>query len=533
MADYTNPSPTVTQGISNAFELMFHDDLNRNFARRLQAYRKYWLFYLGKHWSYVRDPGEPTLTFNYCRRILDLHTDFTFKGAFKTIIPDDPATPENEQETREFVRLMLDETWRKNQQKLWCMDMGQQGGVTGDVFGRVSWDKTNPIEDPFARVDIIPSHLCFPEFGGPHGVDRKKLKRILIVNPVYRNNDRGPIAGVFFTRKTKNQGALELVIESEEWTAPVYDEKTGKLIQPAMQIFYRDKEKIWEKVNPLGEIPVVHIPNYPLSGEFYGISDLVDAVELNRELNEKATDISDIINYHGSPTTILTGAKLAALEKGANRIWGLPDGANVFNLELTGDLGAATAHWQTLKEVLLELTNTPEQALGKTQAVSNTSGVALQIQYLPMMEKRDVKVLTYGSGIRLINRLLLKTTELADPAFQKKMSKLKGNPYRNDVIFADPMPQDELRELEKAILKLDAGLSTRRRELEKLGHSQAEASAILDDAAKEMEEDTESMFGAGTGVDMRGKKTAQRGGAPETRGAKIVATQQKKTTTGK
>ena len=35
-----------------------------------------------------------TITLNYCRRLLDLVNDFTFKKGFKVVIPDDPATPE-------------------------------------------------------------------------------------------------------------------------------------------------------------------------------------------------------------------------------------------------------------------------------------------------------------------------------------------------------------------------------------------------------------------------------------------------------
>jgi len=534
MGEYA--TPTVSHGISNAFELLFHDDLNRNHTRRLQAYRKYWLFYLGKHWSYARDSGEPTVTVNYTRALLDKHVDFTFKKGFKVAIPDNPATPQNEQEKREFVRHMLESTWEKNQKDLWMMEAGQQGGVTGDVFARVAWDKTDPLEDPYARVDILPSHLCFPELGGPHGVDRKRLTRMLIVIPVFKEKSNVAVSGAFFSRRTKSQEALEMIVQSEEWTPKIVD-KEGREKFPARVTYYEDKEVIETKINPLGEIPVVHIPNYPLSGEFYGISDLVDVIELNREYNEKVTDVSDIINYHASPTTVVYGAKLKDLEKGANRMWGLPEGARLENLVLSGDLNASNTHIDRLKKTMLELTGTPEQAFGKSQGISNTPGIALQISYLPMIERRDLKVLTYGYGLRLINRLMLKTTEIADSGFAAKMNKLEGNKYRNKIVFPDPMPYDEAAELEKIRIRLDLAITTRKRELEKLGHSQAEIDAILADVKKEMEEEAEAMFqmegpslGPGPGS---GNATFQRGGPPELRGRKIDAKIQKKITEGK
>lgn len=521
MTDYNRASATASYGITSAYESLFGVDASQSHARRLSAYQKFWLFYLGKHWTYERDPGEPTLTINYCRRILDLHTDFAFKKGFKNVVPDDPATKTNEKDEREFVRRMLEETWDKNCKLLWAMEAGQQGGVTGDMFARVSWDKTDPLEDPYARVDIIPSHLMFPELGGPSGTDRKQVKKMLIVTPTYVATTTTSTVGRFFTSTPKLRRHSELVIKSEVWTAPVID-RDGNTTEEAMQYEYTGGELVNSTVNPLGTIPVVHIPNYPLSGEYYGISDLVDAVELNRELNEKATDISDIINYHGSPQTIITGARIKDLEKGSNRVWSLPADAKVSNLELAGDLAAATNHWKMLKGSLLELTNTPEAAIASQDTAGSATGVALQMQYLPMMEKRDLKVLTFGQGIRKINRLILMTAEIGDKTFGDQMAKLKGNPYRNQVVFPDPMPQDERRILEISREKIDQGLISRRKELEDRGHSQAEITKILEEIKQEQMDETEAVFDTSP---KRGKNTFERGGPNGTRGEKIGQTQ--------
>jgi len=501
---------------------LFHDHFALDHQRRLAAYRHYWLFYLGKHWSYQRDPGEPTITLNYCRRVLDILNDFTFKKGFKSTIPDDPTTPENEREDREFIRVMLDETWRRNLGALWMLDAAQQGGVTGDLFLRVSWEVKDPLENPYAKVDVIPSHLVFPEFAGPQGVQRKTLRRVLIMNPVFEEVESKRVQ---LTPRAIYQGAqrntsVDLVIYSEEWKAAEYD-KFGNLQSPATVTYWRDQEKMGEPIlNPIGEIPVVHISNYPLSGEFYGISDLVDSAEINREMNEKITDISDIINYHASPVTIITGAKIKDLERGANRVWALPPGASATNLTLTGDLTAAVSHWKQLKESLLELTGVPEQALGKLQAISNTSGVALSIQYLPLVMKRDIKVLTYGIGLRLVNRLIMKVTAIGDPSFGAKFDTLGRNKYRNEVIFPDPMPFDEAAELEKARAKIDLGLSSKRIELEKMGYSQAEVVAILKEAIAEQEKEADALFQ----VSGRGVAQNMRGGVPEVRAQKVSAT---------
>jgi hypothetical protein len=460
-------------------------------------------------------------TVNYCRKTVDKHVNFTFKKGFKTTIPDDPATPENENEDREFIRVMLDETWRRNNKLLWCLEAGQQGSVTGDLFARVSWETDDPLEDPYARVDIIPSHMCYPEFGGPHGVDRKKIQRMLIVSPVYKENEPISLDGKYFRRNAKTMSPFTLVNRAEEWTSPVIEK--GQVIKKSKVIFYEDGRVIEEKENVFGEIPIVHIPNYPLSGEYYGISDIVDVIDLNRSMNEKLTDIDDIISYHAAPVTIIYGAKLADLERGVNKIWGLPADAKAENLNLEGDLAAARAHVERLRQQVLEMGDVPEIALGEKVAVSNTAGVALQQQYLPLLEKRDVKVLMYGHGLRLINRLIIKMTAMADSAFDEKLKKLKGNIYRNDVQFPDPLPQDVRRQLEIDREELDLGLNTRKRILETRGMSQTEATTLLDDVLEEKKQNAELMFAPESGPGS-GTRTFERGGSQETKGEKITET---------
>jgi hypothetical protein len=88
---------------------------------------------------------------------------------------------------------------------------------------------------------------------------------------------------------------------------------------------YINDELIDQYENPIGKVPVIHIPNVSISSSPWGQADIWDIIPLNRELNEKMTEISDIINYHSAPVTIITGAKASQLERGAKKVWaGLP-----------------------------------------------------------------------------------------------------------------------------------------------------------------------------------------------------------------
>ena len=161
------------------------------------------------------------------------------------------------------------------------------------------------------------------------------------------------------------------------------------------QVWYRDRVEVYygkdlagTYVNKYGIIPFFHCKNLPLAGRNTGASDLDDLIPLNVELNLKSSDVSEIIDYHSAPVTVVYGARIGQLEKGANKVWGgLPKDGKVENLELRGDLSASTNYIKDLKRAMHEIGGIPEGALGKETAISNTSGVALQVTMLPLMRK--------------------------------------------------------------------------------------------------------------------------------------------------
>lgn len=248
---------------------------------------------------------------------------------------------------------------------------------------------------------------------------------------------------------------------------------------------YINDEMIDQRPNPLGTIPIVHIANIPVEGSPWGLSDIQDITGLNREYNEKATEISDIINYHASPVTVITGAKASNLEKGPRQIWGnLPKDANVFNLDMTTNLSGPLAFMESLKRAMHEMTGVPETALGQRQPISNTSGVALAIEFQPMMNRYSIKEMQYGDGLRRINELIMLTLAAKEPqALQfdpTRESELKPGQYpyldpqdpltyESTIDFPPPLPTDVLIKLNELQAKMGMGLESKRGALRELG----------------------------------------------------------------
>ncbi|MEU4534273.1 phage portal protein [Streptosporangium sp. NPDC023825] len=418
---------------------------------RLSRYSRNWAWYLGYHWTHRREHGESQLTFNYVQALADFIADFSFtRGVhFKSA-----------KEYAHIVPALLNRVWEVDNDKPSVLaEMAQQGGVSGDVFVKVAydpeWNDTAGNWHP-GRVRILPlnSSHCFPEW---HPHDRGRLIRFKLK---YR----------FFA--TSLEGTRQVMTYTEIITDDVIEE-------------FVDDQLIDSRPNPLGVIPVVHIPNVFVSGSPWGQSDIESIISLNREYNEKATEVSDIIGYHAAPITVVTGAKVSNLQRGAKNVWGgLPPDANVYNLENGVDLAGPLAYLELLKRSMHEMTGVPETALGQMQPISNTSGVALAIQYQPAMQKYARKKRTYTTGLVRINELVLRTLFLFEPetlTYDPTMDGIiqDGQPtrvdprdpllYQTECSWPPPLPVDALIKLNEVQMMLMLGLESKRGALHSMG----------------------------------------------------------------
>ena len=231
---------------------------------------------------------------------------------------------------------------------------------------------------------------------------------------------------------------------------------------------------------------MVHIANKPVLASPWGLSDIIDIIPLNRTYNETATDILDIINYHVAPVTIITGAKATNLEMGANKIWALQQkDARVENLSGGFEgLSPALEFLDRIKSWMHEITGVPETSLGQEQAVSNTSGVALAIQYFPTMLKYALKKIQYGTGIKKICEMALRTLFVFEPGSvnydpQTDGIMRDGQPafidpadpqvYNLEITWPEPLPTDVLVKLNELMVKLQLGLESKKGALRDLG----------------------------------------------------------------
>ena len=276
----------------------------------------------------------------------------------------------------------------------------------------------------------------------------------------------------YWTGNTALEGTRQVFSYTELWT------------EDAMQSFIND-ELVDSQDNPLGVIPFVHIANTKVPSSPWGLSDIQDITDLNRQYNETATLISDIINYYASPTTVIIGAKANNLERGPKKVWAIPnEKASIQNLELNSQIQGPLDYLQTIKERMHEIMGIPVNALGQPQPISNTSGVALSLQFLPLMQKWRQKVTQYAAGLAQLNQIIIRTAAIympellqidpdRDPPLEDGqltvLDPAAPLTYQNTVEFASPLPIDRLIALNEVQMEMALGLQSKKGALEALG----------------------------------------------------------------
>ena len=462
----------------NIGQLISEGNLTNEETLFLKRIKEAWNFYEGYHWEGIDDLDKPQVTFNYCRTFVNKFVSFEFGKGFTIKTPveldnvgvtiDDKKIEIN-LDTNGDGQLSEDEiqggftikektlgdylfqVWKDNKKDTLLTELGQTKSITGEAWVKVQFEDPEDMNDPFEeypkgriRLSCIPTQFVFPRFSDH---DKDRLESLLIMYPIRKEQD----TGVLFKRTVETT-----IMYKEFWT-------------PKEIIVYEGKKEVDRMENPYGFIPFVQIKNFPIAGRTRGVGDIDDIIPLNVELNTKKSDVSEVIDYHSAPITLVYGAKIGNLEKGANKVWGgLPKDAKVENLNLQGDLVASVNYASDVKTSMCEIAGVPETVLGGASAISNTSGVALQYMNLPLIERTRIKRSCSSDGLQKVNKYIIFISLYHD--LIKKPEDISMKDFlRNEVEIPDTLPKDELIELQKIQQEMTMGLECRHGAMERVG----------------------------------------------------------------
>lgn len=456
----------------NIGQLISAGNLTNEETLFLKRVKEAWNFYEGYHWEGMDDLDSPQVTFNYCRPFVNKFVSFEFGKGFSIETPveieqdevtvNDPKLDmvlgdeldgsDDEVIQREKTESdFLNDVWEDNKKDTLCIEIGQTKSITGEAWVKVQFEDPEDLNDPFEkypngriRLSVVPTQFVFPRFNDH---DKDKLEHLLIMYPIRTEKE----TGILFKRTSTTT-----VIYKEFWT------------NSEIVVYEGDKE-VDRMENPYGFIPFVQIKNFPVAGRTRGVGDLDDVIPLNVELNTKKSDISEVIDYHSAPITLVYGAKIGNLEKGANKVWGgLPKDAKVENLGLQGDLTASANYIAETKTAMCEIAGIPETVLGGASAISNTSGVALQYINLPLIERTRIKRNCSTAGLETVNEYIL-FIAMYHGLIEKPEDISMKDFVSNEVTLPDTLPKDELMELQKIQQEMTLGIECRHGAMERTG----------------------------------------------------------------
>lgn len=420
---------------------------------RMTRYYLFWKFYDGLHW---KDFNDGMISFNYVRAFIDKVNMFLLGNEAFSFQVKSYYSDQIDDEIEKIAEELMMYHWGKSDKSQLAYEILQMGSITGDCWIGASWQGGE--YEKYVKVKVFDSRQCFPIFKNG---DFNTLERFLVRQPL---------------DSTKEQPYKLYVIQYTDKSIETWYQKDVTINDSSVAKYEHKKYP-----NKYGFIPVVHIKNRPNAAKFYGTSDASDILKLNKVYNEMNQQIKAVIDYHVTPTTVITGASAKSLKKGLGQIWsGLPAEANVFNLGLDVDLSAALEFIKDLKTAMHELSDVPENALGKIQAISNTSAAALQITYHPLLQQANIKAMTYGEGITEMNSMILRILEIEDPKNErlKKLRKLAPR-FRSEMrivpVFAYGFPKDRMDELNRAEIELRLKLGSRKEIMERMGKQNIDA----------------------------------------------------------
>lgn len=399
---------------TTVFNLLYRESARE----RLAAYKLGVDFYNGKQYQMEYEDGERKPVFNYCQMIVDKSVDFFVAKGFNL-----RATEGNE-----AVAEAMDCVWRANDKAAIFRKLAATASMMGDAFLYITIDDKDPADPkkllPKDKWKItlttIDPFFVFPVFST---VDQSKIIACMIQFPTSRN-ERGEVTykTYYFTEKT-------------------------------IQV-YQGGEKVEEKDNIFGLVPLIHFPNYADPVKVWGMSDLRAIIPLNEEYNTTANSVRKIIKYHAEPTTVIFGARASKLEKGAKKVWsGLPVDAKVENLAFTADLSATYKYMDLIENKILKIGQIPSVAFQTDVSTSHTSGLSIRMAYQPLVDKSERKRVAFTTGFKSATAVIAKAFEVLGI----NLADLADNvPEMLNVVpeFTDPLPFDEVAQLDADTKKI-------------------------------------------------------------------------------
>jgi hypothetical protein len=412
---------------------------------RIRNYQELLDFYQGKHWLGREKWGEKRLTFNYARIFVDKMTSYLMSGIGFTVEALED-TPEARSQA-ELAEKALYQIYETNNLEQLDLETETDCAILGDACYKV-------VRSPEFGVRITT-----PDIRGIYvwwmGDDISRVWRVASkyqlseeeVEMIYGKSSQFSVNSL---QSSPLSSKLKTIIEV--WTDHEFE-------------LYLDGALLEKKPNPYGFIPFIIFPNLREPKHFWGTSDMVHLMEPQRELNRAMSQVSHILELSGNPVAVLENVEEStdiAVKPGA--VWNIPEDAKAYLLDLLqgGGLQLHINYIELLYRAMHDLSEAPRAAFGGIER--NLSGVAMQIELYPLLQKVLRKRAIRSTVYNRRNRMILKLLE-----------KFSVDSFRLRTVWGNVLPQDSAQLVKNEQILVQSGIHSVRRAMDEVGVKDPEA----------------------------------------------------------
>jgi len=398
---------------------------------RVKGYRELLDFYQGKQWEGRERRGERRLTFNYAKVFIEKITSYLMAGINFSVEPVEDADEAGARAQK--AEAALYRVYADNNLEQLDLETEIDCAILGDACYKVIWDTS----EKKVRVTA-------PDVQGIYawwlGDDTSRVWRVASKYSLSAEESE-------FLYGMKPKGKTANIVEL--WTDREF-------------ALYLDNGLVEEKPNPYGFIPFVIYPNLREPKRFWGISDLPQIMESQRELNRAMSQLSHILELSGNPIAVLENVEESediAIKPGA--VWNIPEDAKAYLLDLLqgGGVNLHINYIELVYRTLHDLSESPRSAFGGVER--NLSGVALEIELNPLLQKVRRKRIIRTAAYTRRNEMVLKLLE-----------KYQGESFGDNhlrVVWSPVLPQDIVRQVNSEQILVQNGIHSRRTAMDEIG----------------------------------------------------------------
>jgi hypothetical protein len=278
--------------------------LNRHDIDRLRDYRGLLDFYHGRQWEGRERRGEKRLTFNYTRVFIDKVASYLMSGINFAVEAEGGS--EEDKTKAQRAEAALRQVYEDNNLEQLDLETEIDCAILGDACYKVIWDS-----------EVKKVRITAPDVQGIYawwlGDDTSRIWRVASKYSLTAEETE-------FLYQVKPKAKKATVVEL--WTDGEFE-------------LYLDDNLIESKPNPYGFIPFIIYPNLREPKKFWGISDLSQIMESQRELNRAMSQLSRILELSGNPIAVLENVEESediTVRPGA--VWNIPEDAKAYLLDL-------------------------------------------------------------------------------------------------------------------------------------------------------------------------------------------------------